>query len=97
VPYSNVARFVSTAKGSDGKTAAARARTERLQMRTAYIFTFPNVSNAKILITNFTKLVSHIYECLNCSSCNFKINMKNNSVKYLQGISFSRLTLTETT
>ena len=34
---------------------------------------------------------------LNFSSCNFKINMHKNSVKYLQGINFSQLTISEKT
>jgi hypothetical protein len=36
---------------------------------------------------------SHVCECFNFSSCNFKRNMNKNGVKYLQNINFSQLTL----
>jgi hypothetical protein len=59
------------------------------------VFTFSNVSNARILITIFSQMFSkpHLCECFNFRSCIFKINMKKNTVKYLQGINCSQLTV----
>jgi len=36
-------------------------------------------------------------ECFNFSSCNCKINMNKNNVKYSQSFNFSQLTLVEKT
>jgi hypothetical protein len=38
---------------------------------------------------------SHICGCFNFSSCNFKVDMNKNCVKYLHGINFSQLALSE--
>jgi hypothetical protein len=62
VSNTDVARLVSAAMLSGGKTAAARSQAglRALQLREGlkedfiYLFTFPNVSNAGILITTFT-------------------------------------------
>ena len=62
----------------------------RLQPREAlkeglmYLFTCPDFSNTGILITILpTCFQSHICKCFNFSTCNFKINMNKNSMKYL--------------
>jgi hypothetical protein len=49
-----------------------------------YLFTCTDFSNTGILITILpTCFQSHICECFNFSTCNFKINMNKNSMEYL--------------
>jgi hypothetical protein len=54
-----------------------------------YLCTFANISKAGIFITIFPGCFqSHVGECLIVEVCNFKVNMNNNCVKCLQGLSF---------
>ena len=102
VPCTDVTLWVSVARPNDSKTLAATyagraAGTERLQTKSANVcLTFFDASNVGILLTVlFIYFRTHIREFSNFNSYNFKINMNENSQKYLQDISFSQLPLVE--
>lgn len=62
------------------------------------LFSFSNVSNSGILIPIFyLAVVKPIFVTFNVRICSFNINIGNGSLRYLQGISFSQLTLAEKT
>jgi len=107
VPWPEVAREVSAARPSGGKTAAAKvagrtagsASQSSLKRDFIYLLTFfgrfiPWNSDSHFLRSSFQ---THISECSNFSSWNFKINTKNNNVHYLEGITFPQFSLTEKT
>jgi hypothetical protein len=62
------------------------------------LFSFSNVSNSGIFGTHFyLAVVEPIFVTFNVSICNLDMNIGKGSSKYLQGISFSQLTLAEST
>jgi hypothetical protein len=61
-------------------------------------FSFSNVSKLWNFDTHFyLAVVKPMFVTFSVSICNFSINIGTGSLKYLQGISFSQLTLAENT
>jgi hypothetical protein len=86
VPYPDLARCVSGTRLSGGKRAAGFEGGIRMSVY-LFFFTFQRLEFLPPFLCSCSQS--------NFSSCSFKIYLNKNSVKCLQGISFSQLTVAE--